>query len=84
MNTIVMYTIQDMNALCAILSRNGYVATAYSIVSTTENTCCGKQWRIDNKAKEEAKDIINELLMNGYDESTREKAFNFLYPDKEE
>ena len=37
-----------------------------------------------NKAKEEAKDIINELLMNGYDENTREKALNFLYPDKEE
>jgi len=37
-----------------------------------------------NKAKEEAKDIINELLMNGYNESTRDKALNFLYPDKEE
>jgi hypothetical protein len=37
-----------------------------------------------NKAKEEAKDIINELLMNGYSENTREKALNFLYPDKEE
>ena len=37
-----------------------------------------------NKGKEEAKDIINELLINGYDESTREKALNFLYPDKEE
>lgn len=36
-----------------------------------------------NKAKKEAEDIINELLMNGYCESTREKAFNFLYPDKE-
>jgi hypothetical protein len=36
-----------------------------------------------NKAKEEAKDIINELLMNGYCESTRDKALNFLYPDKE-
>ena len=37
-----------------------------------------------NKAKEEAKDIINELLMNGYSENTREEALNFLYPDKEE
>ena len=37
-----------------------------------------------NKAKEEAKDIINELLMNGYSENTREQALNFLYPDKEE
>ena len=36
-----------------------------------------------NKANEEAKDIINELLMNGYDESTRAKALDFLYPDKE-
>lgn len=36
-----------------------------------------------NKAKEEAKEIINELLMNGYDESTRAKALDFLYPDKE-
>ena len=47
MNTILAYTLQDKNDLCAILSRNGYVATAYNIVSTTENTCCGKQWRID-------------------------------------
>ena len=42
MNTIVVYTLKDMNDLCAILSRNGYVATAYNIVSTTESTCCGK------------------------------------------
>lgn len=47
MNTIVVYTQKDMNDLCAILSRNGYVATAYNIVSSTESTCCGKQWRID-------------------------------------
>ena len=33
--------------LCSILTRNGYVATAYNIVSSTENTCCEKQWRID-------------------------------------
>lgn len=39
MNTIDVYTQQDMNDLCAILSRNGYVATAYHIVSTTKNTC---------------------------------------------
>lgn len=31
-----------------------------------------------------AKEIINELLMNSYDENTREKALNFLYPDKKE
>ena len=36
------------------------------------------------KTRKEAEDIINELLMNGYAVSTREKAFNFLYPDKEE
>lgn len=36
-----------------------------------------------NKGKQEARDIINELLMNGYDEFTRAKALNFLYPDKE-
>lgn len=47
MNTIVVFTQKDMNDLCAILSRNGYVTTAYHIVSSTENTCCGKQWRID-------------------------------------
>ena len=47
MNTIVVFTQKDMNDLCAILSRNGYVATAYNIVSSTESTCCGKQWRID-------------------------------------
>ena len=47
MNNIVVYTQKDMNDLCEILSRNGYVATAYNIVSTTETTCCGKQWRID-------------------------------------
>ena len=35
-------------------------------------------------SNEEAKDIINELLMNGYDENTRAKAFDFLYPNKEE
>ena len=38
-----------MNDLCEILSRNGYVATAYNIVSSTETTCCGKQWRIVHK-----------------------------------
>ena len=37
MNTIVVYTLQDMNDLCAILSRNGYIATAYNIVSMSEN-----------------------------------------------
>lgn len=47
MNTIAVSTLQDKNDLCAILSRNGYVATAYNIVSTTSNTCCDKQWRID-------------------------------------
>lgn len=36
-----------------------------------------------NEAKEEAEEIINELLINGYDESTRRKALDFLYPDKE-
>lgn len=36
-----------------------------------------------NKCKEEAEDIINELLVNGYDESIRAKALNFLYPVKE-
>lgn len=36
-----------------------------------------------NKAKAEANDIIDELLINGYDESTRRKALDFLYPDKE-
>ena len=45
--TIVVYTQKDMNDLCAILNRNGYVATAYNIVSTIENACCGKQWKID-------------------------------------
>lgn len=33
---------------------------------------------------DQAKEIINELLMNSYDENTREKALNFLYPDKKE
>lgn len=47
MNIIEVYTLQDKNDLCAILSRNGYVATAYNIVPMTESTCCGKQWRID-------------------------------------
>lgn len=42
MNTIVVYTQEDMNDLYAILSRNGYIATVYTIVSTTGNTCCGK------------------------------------------
>ena len=36
-----------------------------------------------DKANEEAKEIINELLINGYDESTRAKALDFLYSDKE-
>lgn len=47
MNTIVVYTQKDMNALCTILRRNGYAVTAYSIVSSIANSCCGKQWRID-------------------------------------
>lgn len=47
MDNIIVYTQKDMNDLCEILSRNGYVATAYNIVSSTETTCCGKQWRID-------------------------------------
>ena len=47
MYTIVVYTQKDKNDLCAILTRNGYVATAYNIVSMTENICCDKQWRID-------------------------------------
>ena len=47
MNNIVVYTQKDMNDLCAILNRNGYIALAYNIVTMTENTCCGKQWRID-------------------------------------
>ena len=47
MNTITVYTLQDKNDLCAILSRNGYVAVAYNIVSTTSNACCDKQWQID-------------------------------------
>lgn len=47
MDTIVVFTQKDMNDLCEILSRNGYVATAYNIVSTAENTYCEKQWRID-------------------------------------
>ena len=46
-NTIVVYTQKDMNDLCTILNRNGYIAITYNIVSMTENTCCGKQWRID-------------------------------------
>lgn len=33
---------------------------------------------------DQAKEIINELLMNSYDENTRGKALNFLYPDKKE
>lgn len=43
MDNIIVYTQKDMNDLCEILSRNGYVATAYNIVSSTETTCCGKQ-----------------------------------------
>lgn len=62
-NTIVVYTLQDKNDLCAILSRNGYVTTAYSIVSMTENTCCGKQWRIDYY---DPKDVI----ANAYSEDS--------------
>lgn len=37
-----------------------------------------------NAQLDQAKEIINELLMNSYDENTREKALNFLYPDKKE
>lgn len=37
-----------------------------------------------NTQLDQAKEIINELLMNGYCESTREKALDFLYPDKKE
>ena len=61
MNTIVVFTQKDMNDLCAILSRNGYIATAYNIVSSTDYTCCGKQWRIDYY---DPKDVI----VNAYNE----------------
>lgn len=37
-----------------------------------------------NAQLDQAKEIINELLMNSYDENTREKSLNFLYPDKKE
>lgn len=37
-----------------------------------------------NAQLDQAKEIINELLMNSYDENTREKALNFLYTDKKE
>lgn len=37
-----------------------------------------------NAQLDQAKEIINELLMNSYDENTREKALDFLYPDKKE
>ena len=59
MNTILAYTLQDKNDLCAILSRNGYIVAAYNIVSMTENTYCGKQWRIDyyNPKEEQDKHI---------------------------
>lgn len=68
MNTIVCYTLQDKNDLCAILNRNGYVATSYNIVSMTENTCCGKQWRIDyyNPKEEQGKHIEQLEKENAY------------------
>lgn len=77
MNTISVYTQKDMNDLYAILSRNGYAATAYNIVSTTENTCCGKQWRIDYY---DPKDVIT----NAYSEENilpkkSEKMKRFLF-----
>ena len=61
MNTIVVFTQKDMIDLCSILTRNGYVATAYNIVSATENTCGDKQWRIDYY---DPKDVI----VNAYNE----------------
>lgn len=61
MNTITVFTKKDMNDLCAILSRNGYVATAYNIVSTTSNTCCDKQWRVDYYNPKE-------VIVNAYQE----------------
>lgn len=61
MNSIVVFTQKDMNDLCAILSRNGYVTIAYNIVSSTENTCCGKQWRIDYYD-------LKEVIANAYRE----------------
>jgi hypothetical protein len=44
---------------------------------------CETCTKFDEVKLTKAKDIINELLMNGYDESTRAKALDFLYPDKE-
>ena len=65
MNTLEVYTLQDMNDLCTILSRNGYVTNTYNIVSMTENTCCGKQWRIDYYNPKEVQDKhINHLEEN--------------------
>ena len=63
MNTIEVYTQKDMNDLCAILSRNGYVATAYNIVSSTKNTCWSKQWKIDYYDP-------NNVIANAYSEES--------------
>ena len=76
MNSIVVYTQKDMNDLCAILSRNDYVATAYNIVSTTENTCCGKQWRIDYY---DPKDVI----VNAYSEDIESGVVRYYKPFKD-
>ena len=72
MNTIVVFTQKDMNDLCAILSRNGYVATAYNIVSSTGTTCCGKQWRIDYY---DSKDVIANVSESDFNE-----PYKVFYP----
>ena len=72
MNNIIVYTQKDKNDLCAILSRNGYVATAYNIISTTESTCCSKQWRIDYY---DPKDVIANVSESDFNE-----PYKVIYP----
>lgn len=44
---IEVYTMQDCNDLCGILSRNGYMVTALNIVQGVSNTATPKQWKIE-------------------------------------
>ena len=54
---IEVYTQQDCNDLCAVLSRSGYCTIAYFIPSAVTNSLISKQWRIEYYDPKEAEGV---------------------------
>ena len=67
---IEVYTMEDCNNLCGILSRNGYMVTASNIVQGVSNVAISKQWRIEYYDPQE----FTEKDMGGYTLKLTDKA----------